>query len=61
MTDLFANEPPPRVNEPLEEGAMVLRGFVTDPAAMLDDWRHGVSRIRSGGRHTLDIIFHDVL
>jgi len=35
MTDLFANEPPPRVNESLEEGAMLLRGFVTAPAALL--------------------------
>jgi alkylated DNA repair protein (DNA oxidative demethylase) len=35
MTDLFANDPPPRVNEPLEEGAVLLRGFVSDAPALL--------------------------
>jgi DNA oxidative demethylase len=35
MTDLFANQPPPRTNEPLEEGAVILRGFVRNPAALL--------------------------
>jgi DNA oxidative demethylase len=35
MTDLFANEPPPRSNEPLEEGAVLLRGFVSDAPALL--------------------------
>jgi alkylated DNA repair protein (DNA oxidative demethylase) len=35
MTDLFANDPPPRVNEPLEEGAVLLRGFVNDAPALL--------------------------
>ena len=35
MSDLFENEQPPRVNEPLEEGAVLLRGFVADPAGML--------------------------
>jgi DNA alkylation damage repair protein AlkB len=37
MTDLFDNQPPPRVNEPLEEGAVLLRGFVADPVALLAD------------------------
>jgi alkylated DNA repair protein (DNA oxidative demethylase) len=35
MTDLFDNQPAPRVNEPLEEGAVLLRGFVTDAPALL--------------------------
>ena len=35
MTDLFANEPPPRINEPLEEGAVLLRGYVADAPALL--------------------------
>ena len=35
MTDLFANEPPPRVNEPLEEGAVLLRGYVAAEAPSL--------------------------
>lgn len=35
MTDLFANEPPPRSNEPLEEGAVLLRGYVADAPALL--------------------------
>jgi alkylated DNA repair protein (DNA oxidative demethylase) len=37
MTELFDNEPAPYGNEPLEEGAMLLRGFVTDPGAILSD------------------------
>jgi alkylated DNA repair protein (DNA oxidative demethylase) len=35
MTDLFANELPPRSNEPLEEGAVLLRGYVSDAPALL--------------------------
>jgi alkylated DNA repair protein (DNA oxidative demethylase) len=35
MSSLFADQPAPRVNEPLEEGAMILRGFITDAAALL--------------------------
>jgi len=35
MTDLFADHPPPRSNEPLEEGAVLLRGFVTGAPALL--------------------------
>jgi alkylated DNA repair protein (DNA oxidative demethylase) len=37
MTDLFADHPAPRVNEPLEEGAMILRGFLADAPAILAD------------------------
>ena len=35
MTGLFADHPAPRHNEPLEEGAVILRGFVSDPRAIL--------------------------
>jgi alkylated DNA repair protein (DNA oxidative demethylase) len=35
MTDLFANQPVPPGKEPLEEGAVILRGFVAVEAATL--------------------------
>lgn len=37
MSTLFEDHPSPRANEPLEEGAVILRGFVADPAAILDE------------------------
>jgi DNA oxidative demethylase len=35
VTDLFANEPAPRANEPLEAGAAILRGFAAAAAPAL--------------------------
>ncbi len=35
MTDLFANDPARRVNESLEEGAAILRGFADREAPAL--------------------------
>jgi hypothetical protein len=35
MTDLFANDPAPRIHEPLEEGAVLLRGYIADAPALL--------------------------
>jgi DNA oxidative demethylase len=35
LTDPFANDPAPRINEPLEEGAVILRGFIDDVPAIL--------------------------
>jgi DNA oxidative demethylase len=35
MTDLFADEPAPRANEPIEEGAVILRGFASAEAKVL--------------------------
>jgi alkylated DNA repair protein (DNA oxidative demethylase) len=35
MTDLFASQPAPRANEPLEEGAVILRGFASEEARTL--------------------------
>ena len=35
MTDLFAGQPTPRFNEPLEEGAVILRGFASHDADAL--------------------------
>lgn len=37
MTDLFDNEPSRRFNEPLEAGAVLLRGFLEDTPALLQD------------------------
>jgi alkylated DNA repair protein (DNA oxidative demethylase) len=61
MTDLFANEPAPRVNEPLEEGAVILRGFASgDAPALLAE----VARVAEGspfrhlvvpGGHTMSV------
>lgn len=41
MTDLFAGQSAPRANEPLEDGAVILRGFVAgEEAALLAEVDH---------------------
>jgi len=37
MKELFADQPAERRKEPLEEGAVILRGFVADPASLLEE------------------------
>jgi alkylated DNA repair protein (DNA oxidative demethylase) len=40
MTDLFTDQPPTPSREPLEDGAVILRGFVSDAPGLLADVEH---------------------
>jgi len=61
MTPLFDTDPLPPTREPLEEGAVLLRGFVTDQAAALVEEVAGIARVAPfrhlvvPGGHTMSV------